>query len=119
MAHRCRSDQGHHATVSPSCLWGSVVAPADAFLPGWAPSPGLSSTWVTSFLVPTWQADSLPMALLSFPEYSRWDLFFCLDTISQQSHCSRPLPIYRPCVDISVSDLFCENSLSACWHGRE
>src|SRR5438270_13493148 len=109
MAHRCRSDQGHRATASPSCLWDSVVAPADAFLPGWAPSPGLSSTWLTSFLVPTWDAICLPRAPRSFPEYSRSHLSTCLDKISQQSHLSRTPPIYRPSVHLPVSELFCEN----------
>src|SRR5256714_9416954 len=33
--------------------------------------------------------------------------------ISQQSHLSPTPPIYRPSVDLPVSDVFCETSLSA------
>lgn len=33
------------------------------------------------------------MAPRSFPEYSRWDLFTCLDKISQQSHKSAPTAV--------------------------
>ena len=96
IAHRYRSDPGHRATASPSCLWGSAVGPADAFLLGLAPSHGGSSTLATSFLVPTWEAICLPMPTLSFPEYTSFDLSTCLDIISQQSHSSCPSPIYRP-----------------------
>src|SRR5216684_1765939 len=66
--HRYRWDQGHHATASPSCLWGTGARPADAFLQGWAPSHGISATWVTSFRVPTGEAICLPLATLSFSE---------------------------------------------------
>src|SRR5207245_5146804 len=110
IAHHYKSVQGHRATASPSCLWGSAGAPAGAFLPGWAPSPGVSSTWATSFLVPTWKAICLPSAPLSFPEYTRRDLFSCIDKISHQSHLSCTWPIDRPCVDVPISALFCETS---------
>src|SRR2546430_17528684 len=47
------------------------------------------------------------------PIHPLFSLFSCPYKISQQSHLSRTSPIYRPCVDISISDVFCSCSLSA------
>src|SRR5205807_9331512 len=87
-------------------VWGTVGASADVFLQGLAPNHGVSATLATSFRFPTEEALGLPLAVFSFPEYTRWDWSACLDQISQQSHVSRPPPIHRPSVYIPLAGLF-------------
>src|SRR5216684_3798501 len=93
--------------LPPVPVWGTGARPADAFLQGWAPSHGISATWVTSFLVPTGEAICLPLDLRSFPESTTSDLFTCPYRFSQQSHLSCTPPIYRPLPAVPLSRLIC------------